>query len=493
MVNNRYFLALDQGGHATRAILFSQTLPQTQEVIFHTESKITTLEKPGNIIEHDPLEMLASFRQVINSVGNFVARKGLCIEAAGLATQRSSFIAISKQSGQALTPIISWQDRRSYNELDEYKPCADEIYARTGLVLNAHFGASKMRWCLKHLAKIKRADKNHDLQFAPLATYILNNILLEKPFFIDPANASRTLLMNLQCINWDPWLLNTFAIKQDSLPTIRPTISEYGKLVINEKPIPLMVCTGDQNAAVFNRGVPREDVIYVNLGTGAFALNPQPHLPANSKNNLLKSPLLLSADKTLYAIEGTVNGAGRALQWLADKTLVTNYESQLQSWIADCNEPPIFINGISGVGSPYWLANIESVFNSDASVEEKFVAVTESIIFLLQINIGLMQQHNKITQIIISGGLANNDAICQLLSDLSQLPIERNTVAEATAQGLLEMYNLVQLSDIAENTLAGIKPGKSGGIFLPADNIDLKRRFYRWQQIMEEIKHAHSS
>lgn len=443
-------------------------------------------EKPEFIVEHDPFEMSQSIKNVLVSTEQFCQAKNYSITSAGLATQRSSFICLKKNDFTPLSNIISWQDRRAHNTMENYKPFAKEIYQRTGLVLNPHYGASKMKWCMEHNHKIKQAHHEKNVLFAPIASYILHEILNEHPFVVDPANGSRTLLMNIKSMQWDESQLNLFSIDADCLPKILLTFASYGNLNVNDQAVPLIACTGDQNAAVFSLGEPQSDAIYVNLGTGAFALNCQSNPNSNSDTGLLKSVLYANNNKTLYATEGTVNGAGRALQWFAEQSKYNNYEKDLEKWITKIADPPIFINGISGVGSPFWIPDLESHFDRESPLEEKFVAVAESIVFLLKVNIDLMLQQQDISKIIISGGLANNPGICQLLANVCKLPVHHSPVTEATALGL---FNLINKSTDPQNpTNISQQPDYS-----PQVNTELEKRYSRWLSMMNKYADSLSS
>ncbi|MDX1810998.1 MAG: FGGY family carbohydrate kinase [Gammaproteobacteria bacterium] len=473
------YLALDQGGHATRAILFSQT----GENIFHSEALIDTLEKESYFVEHDPDAMLRSFAKVIADVSAYTIQHNIKIEAAGLATQRSSFIATDKD-GRPLTNIISWQDRRAYKFFENEQLDTNLIHQKTGLVANAHYGASKMQWCIQNIKQVKSALGQNNLRFAPLASFILNNILVEKPFVVDPANGSRTLLMNLDQRRWDQELFTIFQIPENTLPELKPTRYAFGHIAIASQNVPLTICTGDQNAAVFSHGQPTDQQIFINAGTGAFILSLDKDIKIHPQ--LLKSVLYDSGTKVLYANEGTVNGAGRALNWLAEKHRISNYENQLAPWIEKCKNPPVFINGISGVGSPYWIPDLTSYFDHEAKIESQFVAVTESIVFLIYANIQLMPQAlNPESYILLSGGLANNTVFCQLLADITRLPVTLSQETEATAKGL---YYLLS-ADLKEKIQTRLVENKQ---YKPLANPDLLQRYESWEAKMKKIKSENS-
>ncbi|HFE37969.1 MAG TPA: hypothetical protein ENK06_06065 [Gammaproteobacteria bacterium] len=467
----KLFLVFDQGGHATRALVFNEL----GQIVCRAESEISTIQKGDLVVEHVPEEIVRSVFQVLKDVE--VSLGGECsnISAAGLATQRSSFVCWDKNTGRALTPVISWQDRRALNTLVRFKNMEARIHDTTGLYLNPHYGASKMTWCLQHETAVQASLKAKNLCMAPLASYILFHLLAGHPFKVDPANASRTLLMDYKKLAWDKTLLDVFAIPASSLPVIENTRVEYGYLELKNMAIPLLICSGDQSAAIFAEGTPKSSSLYVNVGTGAFVQQYCDQLPALAEEKMLASIVYADALRRAYVIEGTVNGAARALDGLAENNGFRDYQAKLDVWAQAVDEPPVYINGISGVGSPFWKATLNSHFLDDAPLEAQFVGVLESIVFLIYSNVAAIQKlHKKPGKIAIAGGLSNSCALCQKLSDLTQLPVQRAAESEATAKGV---YFL--LSGIEADT-----PGQKCQTFNPAENKLLVARYTRWLAVM---------
>ena len=406
------------------------------KVVCHTESKIITIQHGDLIIEHDPQEMIESVFNVLDEISDFLGERFSHVVDAGIATQRSSFVCWDKKTGKSLTPIISWQDRRTVNEIDRYEYANEIIHEKTGLYLNPHYGATKIRWCLSNVDGLLKSQELNNLCIAPLASFIMFHLLDGSPFKIDPANASRTLLMNNKTLVWDEKLLSIFEVSKKSLPEIVDTKSEYGNINYKNHKFPLSICTGDQSAAIFFRGEPDKKSLFINIGTGAFVQQYSDGLPTLGKEKLLASIVYSNKNEKSYVVEGTINGAARALDWLSDEEGGVNYVSHLDEWSESIDEPPIFLNGISGVGSPFWISNFNSQFLGESTVDEKFIGVLESVVFLIYTNVLSMQKlRAKVEDIYISGGLSKSNAICQKLSDLSQLNIIRDLDVEATALG----------------------------------------------------------
>jgi glycerol kinase len=430
--------------------------------------------RPG-WVEQDPGELVASLRAVIAEAIAALGARARQIVSAGIATQRSSIACWDRHTGAALSPVISWQDRRASAWLDQFTVHAREVHQRTGLMLSPHYGASKMRWCLDHLPAVAAARREGRLAMGPLASFLLFRLLGEKPLVADPANAARTLLWNLRTQDWDPWLLELFGIPSETLPRCVSTRHAFGTLIANEHRLPLTIATGDQSAALFGLGAPSPDTVYVNIGTGAFMqrmVAQPPDVPG-----LLGSMVYRDANRTLYVLEGTVNGAGAALRWAEREWGLKDVEAQLPAWLARDGDVPLFLNGVAGLGAPFWVADFSSRLIGEGEPWQKAVAVVESVAFLLQANLETMRKISPLpTRLFVTGGLAQLDGLCQRLADLSGLSLYRPAQHEATARGTAYL-------------LAGF-PGdwpeeKSGGSFTPKPNLGLAQRYKDWRAEMK--------
>jgi glycerol kinase len=342
-------------------------------------------------------------------------------------------------------------------------------------MLSAHYGASKMHWCLDHLPAVAAARREGRLAMGPLASFLLFRLLEEKPLMADPANASRTLLWSLRAMDWDPWLLELFGIPVETLPRCVPTRHGFGTLCANEHRIPLTIATGDQSAALFALGAPPGNTGYVNIGTGAFIQRAFQQIPDTF--GLLSSVVYRDADRAFYALEGTVNGAGAALRWAEQEWELEDVEAQLSAWLASDGDVPLFLNGIAGLGAPFWVADFPTRLIGNGEPWQKACAVVESIVFLLQVNIETMQKMSPAPKsLLVTGGLTQLDGLCQRLADLSGLPVYRPAEHEATARGTAYL-----LAGFPENWPEE-KPGDS---FTPKPNPGLMRRYKDWRAAMQ--------
>ena len=466
------YLCLDQGGHASRALVFDRRGVLQVSAL----REVAVREPQPGWVEQDPEELVASLQAVITKAMASLGDRAGQISCAGIATQRSSMVCWDRQTGEALSPVISWQDRRAHEWLDQFSAKSRAVHQCTGLMLSAHYGASKMRWCLDHLPAVAAARREGRLAMGPLASFLLFRLLEEKPLVVDPANASRTLLWNLRAMDWDPRLLELFGIPGETLPSCVSTCHAFGTLRAHEHRLPLTIATGDQSVALFALGAPRPDTVYVNIGTGAFMQRAFSQ-PADA-SGLLSSVVYRDADRALYVLEGTVNGAGAALRWAEQEwELLKDVEAQLPAWLARDGDIPLFLNGIAGLGAPFWVADFASRFIGTGEPWQKACAVVESIVFLLQVNLETMQKMAPAPKrLLVTGGLAQLDGLCQRLAGLSGLPVYRPAEHEATARGMAYL-----LAGFPENWPEE-KPGDS---FTPKPNPGLTRRYKDWRAAMQ--------
>jgi glycerol kinase len=436
--------------------------------------EVAVREPQPGWVEQDPEELVASLQAVIiKTITSLGARAGQ-ITCAGMATQRSSMVCWDRHTGEALSPVISWQDRRAHAWLHQFSAQTGAVHQRTGLMLSAHYGASKMRWCLDHSPAVAAARRDGRLAMGPLASFLLFRLLEEKPLVADPANAARTLLWNLRTMDWDPWLLELFGIPVETLPRCVPTRHAFGTLRACDHRIPLTIASGDQSAALFALGMPSADTAYVNIGTGAFIQRPFSHPP--DAPGLLGGVVYCDADRALYVLEGTVNGAGAALRWAEQEWGLEDVEALLPTWLARAGAIPLFLNGIAGLGAPFWVANFPSRLIGDGEPWQKACAVVESVVFLLQVNLETMQKTATApTRMLVTGGLAQLDGLCQQLADLSGLSVYRPVEHEATAHGTAYL-----LAGFPENW----PEERSGESFTPEPNPGLARRYKDWRAEM---------
>lgn len=470
---NCLYLCIDQGGHASRVLLFNQLGELVTQISHPIEAQHTATE----YIEYDADEVLNSIQVPLRRVLAEFKDRLSDIKAAGLATQRSNVVCWDCHTGQALSPIISWQDRRGAAQLSSLQSQAEQIQSRTGLFLSAHYGATKLRWCLDNLPAVQKALAEQRLCYGPMASFLTYHLVQERPHITDPVNASRTQLINIQTLDWDTSLLELFGLPGEPLPQCVPNLYRFGQLVTAPS-IPLQLVSGDQATAMYAYGGLESETAYVNAGTGAFVSLPCDEV-ATGERRLLTSLILQRQGEAVYVLEGTVNGAGAAIEWFANEYAIPNLWQQLPDWLKEYADPQVlFLNGISGLGAPFWVADFPSRFEGNTDLKARAVAVVESIVFLIQAN---LEEMAKLTaapqQIQISGGLAHLDGLCQRLADLSGLPLYRPFQCEATGRGTAFL--------LANSPLNWPEEG-SATCFQPRDNPALKQTQQQWLRLMKQ-------
>jgi glycerol kinase len=467
------FLAIDQGTHASRALIFDGrgrlVAEGVQEIALHRHGP--------DVVEQDPEELVASVFAAVERALADAGQRARQVVSAGMATQRSNQVCWERESGKALSPIISWQDRRAHAWLKQFEPHGEAIHAKTGLFLSPHYGASKLRWCLENLPAVADAQREGRLAWGPMAGFLLHRLLRERPLLVDPQNASRTQLWNIHSGDWDPELISLFGLPEGYLPGCVPTCHPFGTLPAGGVEMPLLAMNGDQSSALFGFGWPDAATAYVNVGTGAFVQRPVGQAPVLAPR-LLTGLVLQDAREALYALEGTVNGAASALAWLAQEVGDEHLAERLPEWLAREEEPPLFLNGISGLGSPFWVADFPSRFEGEGEPWARAVALVESIAFLLQANMDEMERFTEPPRRVqISGGVSRLDGLCRRLADLTGLPVHRRDDPEATARGIAFL-----LAGRPERW----EPAGEDERFAPGDNPPLRERYGRWRRRMAE-------
>lgn len=487
---SRLYLAIDQGGQSSRVAVYSDLGEQVCCFVSPCDTRTYVNAQGDTCIEQDGSEILTGIKEGLAQVTAFLGKTCSGIQAAGFAGQGSSFLSWNHHTGQPLSPVLSWQDCRAQKLLHDFPLSAAEVHARTGLRISPHYGASKMQWCLQHLPALQAArDNRTQLCVGPIVSYLFRHLLVEgaqaSPVgnLVDPGHAQRTLLWNLHTQQWDPDLLEAFAIPSDILPQCRWHNSHMGYLPLGGQHIPFCSTQRDQGASLFARGMPDRDSCYVNLGTGAFVQCISQELRA--PEGLLTSPLWLpdpqgqGSSQNLYAWEATVNGAASALQWLAGETGMTVIEPAHIGTALQLNpsSPCYCLNAVGGLGAPFWRTDLISRFSGELAPLQKILAWIESVLFHIAVNIQLMNSAKSLKKIIISGGLSQADDLCQRLADLTGLVVLRSDNPDATLQGVAY-------------TAAGMpeqwQPGHHDQRFTPRADSSLHQRFSSWKSAMTE-------
>ena len=437
---SRGVLALDQGSHASRACLFDES----GSLLASATVPVATVRRGLAEVEQDAEELVQSLRSAaIEALAQArAARPPLQVAAAGLAVQRSTIVCCTRDDGRPLSPALSWQDHRNAEWLKTLAPQAARIRELTGLPLSAHYGASKLRWCLERLPDVARAASADRLLAAPLASFLAMELGAgaARAARVDAANASRMLLLDSRQLDWSPELLALFGIDRAWLPSIAPTFGDWGALLLPDCEPALRAVTGDQSAVPWSEGTADPGVVYVNLGTGAFIQRPLLERPG-SPAPLLGSVLYCDDTRAIYSLEGTVNGAGAAVSWFCEQHRCAEQPLWAALDALDARTAlPVFVNGIGGLGSPWWRSTMESTFiDGGDDPLLRFAAVIESVAFMIAANAELLvQQSGSPRRVLLAGGMSRSQWLCRRLASLLEVPVQV-IAAEASARGVARL------------------------------------------------------
>lgn len=466
-------LVLDQGSHASRMAIFS---PQGE--LLQLESiEVSTQQPQSNHFEQNADELIRSLQTLLQQLDPDLIP---AIESCSLCTQRSTVVAWHKQTGEALSPAISWRDLRAQPLISSLEAHATDCQQITGLPLSAHYSAGKIHWLLHNNPEVKQAHNEQQLCIAPLSSFLLFHLLDKRPFVIDHSNAQRSQLFDIQSLDWSETMLARFNINRQLLPQCRPMIHHYGRL--RKSGIPLTAVCGDQNAVIHAYPELENNSTLVNIGTGAFVLsrNTENKSTKGHAGKLLRSIVFSRDNYAEFVTEGTVNGAGAALAHALENDPCNDIFNQLPRWLNEITEPPIYINTIAGLGSPWWCSGGDSQYINDNTSQQpyRYVAIIESIVFLIFKNLEQLEspaQKQDSEIVFISGGLSRLDGLCQKLADLSQLRIMRFVDTQASARGCALLAR-----KLTKNRSSGWTSLNVSHIFEPANNIQLHDRYHQF-------------
>ena len=462
----KYILALDQGTTSTRAIIFDKG----GEIITTAQREFRQIYPKPGWIEHSPQDIWGSAVAVI---GEALARAELSasdIEAMGITNQRETTIVWNKKTGKPVYNAIVWQCRRTAElcrRLD-----SDFIYERTGLVPDAYFSATKIKWILDNVDGAREKAESGELLFGTIDTYLLWQLSRGKIFATDYTNASRTMLFNIHTLEWDKELLALFDIPESMLPEVHPSSYNYGATDSGLFGAAMPICgvVGDQQAALFGQLCTEKGDVKNTYGTGCFLLMNTGDSAVKSTNGLVTTLGAGTSDKPCYVLEGSVFVGGAVVQWLRDemKLISSADESETEATAAPDSGGVYLVPAFTGLGAPYWNAEARGTITgiTRGTTRQHIVrAALESIAYQVYDLVEAMQKDSgiKITRLAVDGGACKNNFLMQFQSDILGLNTVRPKVSETTALGAAY--------------LAGLSSGYWSGIEELRRNIAAERTF----------------
>ena len=487
-------LALDQGTTSSRAILFSHDgLPlvsKNQEFPQH-------YPQPG-WVEHNPEDIWNSQLEVAKFVLNSDQGKQNQAIALGITNQRETTIVWDRKTGKPVYNAIVWQDRRTASYCDQLKAQGweDKIRQKTGLVIDPYFSGTKVRWILENVDGARQKAENGELAFGTVDTFLIHRLTGGKLHITDYSNASRTLLFNINKLDWDDDILKEFGIPRSLLPEVRPSSEKYGETdqSIFGRAIPIAGDAGDQQAATFGQACYQVGMAKQTYGTGSFMLMNIGDKPQPSKNGLLTTIAWGVGGKVTYALEGAIFITGAAVQWLRDELGFFQNAAdseQLASSVAGTGGVYV-VPAFVGLGAPYWDAYARGIIvgiTRGTSRAEITRATLESVAYQTRDVLEAMQEDSGIEfkELRVDGGMVANNFLMQFQADILGTPVDRPKVAETTALGAAYLAGLAvgfwkDEQDVAQNWQLDKR-------FEPKMSQQERQQLYRgWKRAVERAK-----
>ena len=446
---SKYILSFDQGTTSSRAILFDH-----QGQIHATSQKEFTqiFPKPG-WVEHDPLEIWSTQMGVATEA---ISLKGLSVDdiaAIGITNQRETTVVWNKTTGQPIYNAIVWQDRRTAEFCDQLKSEGHQetIQQKTGLVIDAYFSGSKIKWILDHVEGARDLANKGELIFGTIDTWLVWKLTNGKVHVTDATNASRTMLFNIHTLEWDTELLQLLDVPASMLPQVKSSSEVYGHTtqLFAHHEIPIAGIAGDQQSALFGQMCTAPGMVKNTYGTGCFMLMHTGEKAVRSKNNLLTTIALQINGHTFYALEGSVFIGGAVVQWLRDGLHLIRNSSEVEALANQVTQTDgvYVVPAFAGLGAPYWNPHARGTIvgitrgTSSAHIAR---AALESIAFQSYDLLKAMEADAgiPIAELRVDGGATNNNLLMQFQSDIVNTKVIRPTMVETTALGAAYLAGL---------------------------------------------------
>lgn len=490
---SRYVLALDQGTTSSRAILFDNE----QNIIAVRQREFEQLYPQQGWVEHDPMEIWSSQYGVMNEV---VAQSGVDahdIAAIGITNQRETTILWEKATGRPVYNAIVWQCRRTAPLVDELlsQPgMAEYIKENTGLVPDAYFSATKIKWILDHVPGARERAQAGEILFGTVDSWLVWKLTGGKVHVTDRTNASRTMLYNIHKLDWDDTLLNALDIPRAMLPRVTDSSEIYGYTDLCGVQVPVAGIAGDQQAALFGQGCFSKGEAKNTYGTGCFLLMNTGEKRVDSRSNLLSGIAWGLDGKITYALEGSAFNAGSVIKWLRDELGLIENAPQCDKFAATVPDSGglYFVPAFTGLGAPYWDMYARGVMIGLSRGINKFHvcrAVLESITYQMTDLLEAMMKDSDIIlkDLRVDGGASVSDIMMQMQADMTGVNVNRPKNVETTALGAAYCAGLA--TGVWKDTAEIEANRQVDKIFVPSMEEGLRNRKYTdWKRAVERSR-----
>lgn len=444
-----YILALDQGTTSSRSIVFDKQ----GNIMGVAQKEFTQIFPEPGWVEHDANEIWSS---QIGTMAEAVARADINMQqiaAIGITNQRETTVVWDKHSGQPIYNAIVWQDRRTAAYCDELKSLghASSIQKKTGLIIDAYFSATKLKWILDNVEGARDKAAKGELCFGTIDTWLTWKLTNADVHVTDVSNASRTMLFNIHSLQWDEELLKLFDIPASVLPEVKPSSQVYGETgnVVPDSKIPIAGIAGDQQAALFGQMCTQPGMVKNTYGTGCFMLMNTGEKVIASKNNLLTTIAWQVDGRTEYALEGSVFIAGAVVQWLRDELKIIRTSAEIEELAAQVKDTGgvYIVPAFAGLGAPHWNQHARgTIFGLTRGSGHAHIAraALESIAYQTYDVLKAMEADAgiQIRELRVDGGATINNALMQFQSDILNCKVVRPKITETTALGAAYLAGL---------------------------------------------------
>jgi glycerol kinase len=444
-----FILALDQGTTSSRAIVFDAT----GAVRGSAQRELPQIFPQPGWVEHDPREIWSGQIEVARAALSRSKVRARDIAGIGITNQRETTVIWDRRTGEPIHNAIVWQDRRTARFCDDLKRAGHGklIQSKTGLVTDAYFAGSKIRWLLDHVAGARERAGRGELAFGTVDTWLLWNLTGGTLHLTDPGNASRTMLFNLHTGAWDDELLRLLAVPRELLPEIRSSSEIYGETAPNlfSAPIRIGGMAGDQQAALFGQNCFTRGMAKNTYGTGCFMLMNLGPRPVPSRHQLVTTVAWKTGGQTDYALEGSVFVGGAVVQWLRDGLGLIKSSAEIEplaAGVPDCGGVYL-VPAFAGLGAPYWDQYARGTITGltrGTTAGHLARAALEGIAFQVADVLEIMRKDSRIgvNELRADGGAAANNLLLQFQADLLRVPVVRPKVLETTALGAAYLAGL---------------------------------------------------
>ena len=442
-------MALDQGTSSSRAIVFDKD-GQAKAVAQKEFTQI--FPKPG-WVEHNPMEIWSSQAAVIAEAITSIDINGLDIAGIGITNQRETTIVWDAETGEPVYNAIVWQDRRTSEYCDSLKEegLTDTIRSKTGLIIDAYFSATKIRWILENVPDARKKAEQGKLRFGTVDTWLIWMLTRGEVHVTDVSNASRTMVYNIHDLCWDKDLLDLFGIPVSMMPQVKSSSEIYGytKTTLFAHEVPVAGIAGDQQAALFGQMCTDPGSVKNTYGTGCFLLMNTGEKPIMSHNNLLTTIAWKIGDKVNYALEGSIFVAGSVVQWLRDGLGIIRSSSEVEALAASVpdNGGVYYVPALTGLGAPYWDQYAKGcIYGLSRGTTAAHIAraALEGIAFQTMDIVNAMEKDAgvRLAELKVDGGASRNNLLMQFQADILHTSVIRPKVTETTALGAAYLAGL---------------------------------------------------